>query len=427
MPPRRTFLIVLALLLGLSLPGRTLAQKPQPPQPKIELLQPSGEDVLAGSVEVRIRVSGGGQMPERFYVGLGGPPWVPMERVKDSSDWAATIDTTLVPNGPQQLTVVSDNNKAGVSKGVTLGNPLRVFFGDLHSHTSYSDGTLVPTVAHQYARNEAKLDVFSLTDHLEKVDDAEWLDMREQAWDANVDGEFVAFPGLEWTKEWGHINIYDPKTRVWPSEPAKFYEALAAAGLTAKFNHPGDGTKSHGGLAYSEIGDQAIQMMEVRRPKEDQAFIRALDLGWHLAPDGSSDTHSPDWGNVRSWTGILAPGLSSRCILDALKNRRCYSTLDRNCQLRFEAAGAVMGEIVEEPVQNVAVAVVVADPDEGDALAKIELFQDGKVAATDSPATASRSWNTEVKPEPGKHYFFVKVTQADGNLLWSAPVWVRVE
>jgi hypothetical protein len=26
----------------------------------------------------------------------------------------------------------------------------------------------------------------------------------------------------------------------------------------------------------------------------------------------------------------------------------------------------------------------------------------------------------------GKHYYFVKVTQADGNLLWSAPVWVTV-
>ena len=28
--------------------------------------------------------------------------------------------------------------------------------------------------------------------------------------------------------------------------------------------------------------------------------------------------------------------------------------------------------------------------------------------------------------QPGKHYCFVKVTQADGNTLWSAPVWVTV-
>ena len=29
-------------------------------------------------------------------------------------------------------------------------------------------------------------------------------------------------------------------------------------------------------------------------------------------------------------------------------------------------------------------------------------------------------------PEPGQHYYFVKVTQADGNVMWSAPVWVVV-
>ena len=46
--------------------------------------------------------------------------------------------------------------------------------------------------------------------------------MREVAWDANQDGHFVAFPGLEWTKNWGHINIYHPKTRHWPDDPTKF-------------------------------------------------------------------------------------------------------------------------------------------------------------------------------------------------------------
>jgi hypothetical protein len=50
---------------------------------------------------------------------------------------------------------------------------------------------LIPAVAHDYARNTAKLDVFCLTDHLEAVDDNEWLDTREVAWDANEDGKFA--------------------------------------------------------------------------------------------------------------------------------------------------------------------------------------------------------------------------------------------
>ena len=34
-----------------------------------------------------------------------------------------------------------------------------------------------------------------------------------------------------------------------------------------------------------------------------------------------------------------------------------------------------------------------------------------------------QDWRTT---EPGEHYYFVKVTQADGNPMWSAPVWVRM-
>lgn len=196
--------------------------------------------------------------------------------------------------------------------------------------------------------------------------------------------------------------------------------------MTTKFNHPGDGSKSHAGLAYSAIGDKTVQLMEVRQEKEQIAFIRALDNGWHLAPEGSDDTHSANWGNVRSWTGIVGPGLSKQNVLDALARRHVYSTLDRNCKLTFNLNGATMGDIIEEPVDEVKVKVVVEDPDEGDGTDKIELFEDGKVVQVYEPNLLMKYWLTDCSPPVGKHYYFVKVTQADGNLLWSAPIWVTV-
>ena len=105
-------------------------------------------------------------------------------------------------------------------------------------------------------------------------------------------------------------------------------------------------------------------------------------------------------------------------IWEALKNRRAYSTLDRNCRLQFRVNGAEMGSNVEEPVGNVEVYVRVSDPDRDDAISKIELFEDGKVVATDTPNKHARWWPVSRKPEPGRHYYFVKVTQADGNRLW---------
>ena len=273
----------------------------------------------------------------------------------------------------------------------------------------------------------AKLDVFSLTDHLEYVDDAEWLDTREVAWDANEDGKFVVIPGLEWTKKWGHLNIFDPKTRHWPADPAGVLRGLAAAGVVAKFNHPGDGTKSHAGLAYSEVGDKAVQLMEVRSDKEEQAFIRALDNGWHIAPEGSDDTHSPNWGNSGTWTGIRGAGAvqAERAGRPEEPPRATRPwTATAGCTSRSTVPS--MGTILERAGQTVEVSVVVEDPDARTTSAKIELFEDGEVVETDEPNAADREWRTTRTPEPGKHYYFAKVTQADGNLIWSAPVWVTV-
>ena len=75
-------------------------------------------------------------------------------------------------------------------------------------------------------------------------------------------------------------------------------------------------------------------------------------------------------------------------------------------------------------MQQIEASVCVRDPDPEDAIAKIELFEDGTVVEISEKAT---EWKINRTPEPGKHYYFVKVTQADGNPLWSAPVWVNVE
>jgi hypothetical protein len=85
-----------------------------------------------------------------------------------------------------------------------------------------------------------------------------------------------------------------------------------------------------------------------------------------------------------------------------------------------------MGAIVDEAVKTVDVDVVVEDGDADDKIAKIELLEDGVVVATEEPAASKYRWTTIRSPEPGQHYYFIKVTQADGNALWSAPVWVTV-
>lgn len=421
-------IVAFAILACIPAPAAEEAKKPEPKKPRVEILEPKDGTALNGPVTICVKAIPGDkeQVKEPLYAGLGGPPWSRMERVEDTDEWQCTMDSTLVPNGGHVLEVKTGHKRIKTAITISVENPLKVFFADLHSHTSNSDGTLVPTVAHDYARNVAKLDVFSLTDHLEQVDELEWSDMREAAWKANDDGVFVVLPGLEWTKKTGHTCIYDPKTLAWPEDTSAFYKAAADAGVVVKFNHCGDGSKVFDGMAYSEVGDQAVQLIEVRSDTEERGWIRALNNGWHIAPDGSDDTHSPNWGNAGRWTGIVAPGLSRRNVWHALKNRRCYATLDRNCRLQYTLNGAPMGTILEEPVQEVDVNVQVTDPDTGDVIAKVEFVQDGAVIRSIEPNQAACWWQVTFTPEPGSHYFYVRAVQADGNKLWAAPVWVEV-
>ena len=413
-------------LLSLLLPCTSPAAE-RPPAARMEILQPQPNQVLQGKVEVRAKVIPvpNARTPEQAYVGLGGPPWMAMKRNESNTEWMASLDSSLVPNGEQNLMILTEERRVSAMVRVMVTNALQCYWADLHSHTGFSDGGAVPAKAHEYARTVSKLDVFSLTDHLESVDENEWRDMREQAEKANEDGAFVTLPGLEWTKRWGHACIYDPQTRRWPADIPGFYQAAADAGVVVKFNHPGPGTNVFDALAYSEVGDRAVELMEVRRAEEHEAYVRALKLGWHLAPDGSDDTHSPNWGNVQSWSGIWAPGLSRRNIWAALKARHVFSSLDRNCRLWFSINEATMGDVVEQPVKRVNVIVRVEDADAGDTVAKIELLEDGEVVKT-RESGGSEAWEFEWPAKPGSHFYFTKVTQADTNLLWSAPIWLTV-
>lgn len=165
----------------------------------MELVAPAQGSVQSGEIKVSVRVKGKAA-PSTVYASLGGSPGIQLTRLAGSDEWSGSIDTTLVPNGEQKLKVVTENKRAVLVVPMKVANPLQHYFADLHSHTSFSDGTLLPEVAHDYARNVAKLDVFCLTDHLESVDSAEWDRTREVAWKANEDGAFVVLPGLEWTK-----------------------------------------------------------------------------------------------------------------------------------------------------------------------------------------------------------------------------------
>ncbi|MDQ2990213.1 MAG: phosphotransferase, partial [Pseudomonadota bacterium] len=59
----------------------------------------------------------------------------------------------------------------------------------------------------------------------------------------------------------------------------------------------------------------------------------------------------------------------------------------------------------------------------GKSVASVVMFE-GVPGRNGAVSQLSATATTNVTPAPGEHFYYVRVTQDDGNMLWSAPVWV---
>jgi hypothetical protein len=368
--------------------------------------------------------------------------------------YTAALDTTTLRNGKQALAVIAfakgrdeemltaDTSKAWGSEvrsweaevRVAVSNPYNHYWGDLHAHTSYSDGCRVPEVAYRYARDTARLDFFAVTDHSQLLTLDEYADTVAQADRFNEPGRFVALYGVESTEGTGHLNVYMSPVPQLPVDLDARYRAIGEMELLGHFNHPSpfehEGQPwrdDFEGFHWVPAADQCMAMVEVRSPEEEAAYIALLNAGWHVGAAGCQDQHGATWGTGGStWTVALARELTREAILEALWSRRCYSAADRNLRLDFTLDGEDMGSRIARRGGQMSFLITVADPDPGEVVEQIDLFVDGKIAQTVRPGLTTYAWAASLDLPRGTHYCFARVTQVRDRMSWSSPIWVTV-
>ncbi len=142
----------------------------------------------------------------------------------------------------------------------------------------------------------------------------------------------------------------------------------------------------------------------------------ALEKGYKLGFQASSD----HWSTHISFFVAIAEKNDRNAILDAIKRRHTYAATD-NIVLDFRTGDAIMGDALtaeRAPTFSVYVAGT------GD-LSKVEILRDSEVIAK-LPAQGAECKGTWTDPQPqaGTHYYYTRVTQADGELAWGSPIWV---
>jgi hypothetical protein len=218
---------------------------------------------------------------------------------------------------------------------------------------------------------------------------------------------------------------------------------MRSRGWVGQFNHPatsGQFLVNGVSLGYSPDGDQVMALCEVlnstafstnvtetetRRSNYEEACNKVLEAGYHVAFSTNQDNHCANWGaSYTNRTGLLIPtgtALTHDSFIEALKARRVFATMDKASQLVLTANGKMMGERFTNsgPLTLVANFASTAGKTVG-AVAIMEGVpgRNGTVTQMSDAATSTFT------PAPGEHFYYAKVTQSDGNVLWSAPVWV---
>jgi len=396
-------------------------------------LSNSGDEVLLLGptdllVDAIVFKSGDGET-----VGVNGTLSAPqprsLQRVlgPDSDDMPG--DFAIAEPNPGQLTQAPAPPESP-PPGADLGGGMHAYWGCLHSHSTYSDGSGPPRYAYAVGRANG-FHFLALTDHSHMYDAQQWADLETQAAAATEEGAFVALRGFEWTsREEGHITVLNTATSISRDDPpydtlAGFYPWLAnQEGAIAQFNHPFAGDLAD--FAYDEAADGRISLLEVgngsgvRYRRFEEAYIQALGAGWRVGPANNGDTETPDWGaDTPHRTGIVAPSLTKADLLDALRARRTFATEDSNLVLALRTEGTWMGETL--PTSGDFELTVIYRDGDGEG-AEVAIYDRTLLIGT-MALSSDAGWITAVSGTPG-HFYWARAEQADGDLAYTSPIWV---
>lgn len=274
---------------------------------------------------------------------------------------------SLADEGVYRFEVATeDGTLSGMSNPVwvTNANVPRIYWGDTHAHTNMAEGQGSIENFYRYAREDARLDFVTLSEHDIWMDDAEWAAMQVAVRKYNEPPHFVTYLAYEWSaivEAGGHHNVYfrtpDDRVRVPIQETEglidlyRGLDRLYAPRDVMVIPHahmPGDWRLSDPRF------EPLVEMVSMHGTFEwfGNYYLRN---GHMIGFVGASDDHAGRPGysggfrngplqHINGLAAVLAPENSGDAIFDAMQARHTYATTGQRTILDLRLNGKAMGE-----------------------------------------------------------------------------------
>ena len=276
------------------------------------------------------------------------------------------LDMALEEEGVHWITLRSaDGTITGFANPVlVVEDPeYRIFWGDTHGHSGYAEGIGTVDFFMRFARDDARLDYVTHSEHDLRLDDGEWEVMRRTSAEFDEPGRFVPFLGWEWSlaARWGgHHNVLyrtiGDQDRVsgleYPSLSQLYQELHNRYDpndvlVIPHAHNPGDYRQSDVKL------ETLVEMMSMHGSFE-WFMQKYLSHGQQVGVVAASDDHlshpgrsAPNRNSLAQRGGlgaVMAPEHSRDAIFDGLKQRRTYATTGDRMILDFKLNDIGMGQ-----------------------------------------------------------------------------------
>ena len=242
----------------------------------------------------------------------------------------------------------------------------RIYWGDTHGHSGFAEGVGTPQRFMEWAREDARLDYVTHSEHDIWMDDREWNVLNNIVQNFTLDGHFVAFAGYEWTVrnlQGGHHNVLFRRPFQGPRIPAQEYGTLSRLYQGLRTHHdPRDVVvipHAHQSGDYRHSDPELEPLVEIMSQHGNFEWFGRMYLnhGHQVGFIAASDNHlsqpgysAPKGGSLSQRGGLgalLATERTTDALFDAMKSLDTYATTGDRIILDVSVNGTGMGQRAE--------------------------------------------------------------------------------